>query len=117
MLPVQAGDALFVHAHSQNVPQQVGAVVVLNGHGADLAALRASIARAAGQTPHLRRRLAAEPGRLGRDRWVVDESVDVCSRITQVTLGAGGSPAALGETVGAVRWPRAASQPSGRSGL
>jgi diacylglycerol O-acyltransferase len=100
LLPVRAGDALFAHVHSKTVPQQVGAVVMLNEPGTDLASLRAAVGRAAGQIPHLRRRLAPKPSRLGRDRWLIDESIDVRSRITEVTLGADGTPGSLEEVVG-----------------
>jgi diacylglycerol O-acyltransferase / wax synthase len=100
LLPLRAGDALFAHVHSQTVPQQVGAVVILNGPGAELPALRASVARAAGHIPHLRRRLAPKPSRTGRDRWLVDESIDVRARISEATLGADGTPASLEEVAG-----------------
>ena len=99
-LPVRAGDALFAHVHSQAVPQQVGAVVMLNEPGADLAGLRAVVGRAAEQNPYLRRRLASKPSRLGRDRWLIDESIETRSRITLVTLGSDGTPGSLEEVVG-----------------
>lgn len=100
LMPLKAGDALFAHVHSQTVPQQVGAVVLLKGPGADLPGLRASAARAAGQIPHLRRRLMPRTGRWRKDRWIVDESIDVPHRVNQVTLGAEGAPASLEEVIG-----------------
>lgn len=100
LLPVRSGDALFAHVHSPDVPQQVGAVVMLDRPSATVEGLRASAAQAASQIPQLRRRLAQLPGRMRRDRWLVDESIDVRGRITELTLGAGPAPARLEDAVG-----------------
>jgi WS/DGAT/MGAT family acyltransferase len=100
LLPVRAGDALFAHVHSPSVPQQVGAVVLLKGPGADLPGLRASVARAAEQIPHLRRRLVPGAGRWRKDRWLVEDAIDVLPRITQLTLGTNGTPGSLDDVIG-----------------
>lgn len=85
--PVRAEDAVFLHAQTMTCPQQVGAVVMLNGPGVDLAAVRSSVAARVGQLPELRRRLIAARGRWARPRWAVDESVDVRGRVTEITSG------------------------------
>jgi diacylglycerol O-acyltransferase / wax synthase len=99
-LPVRAEDALFLHVQTPGVPQQVGAVVTLAGHGADLPGLRSAVAARVSRIPQLRRCLLPARGRLARARWAVEETVDVCSRITQVTLGTDGTPASLDQVVG-----------------
>jgi diacylglycerol O-acyltransferase / wax synthase len=83
--PVRAEDAVFLHAQTLTCPQQVGAVVMLNGPGVDLAALRSSVAARVGQLPELRRRLIPARGRWARPRWAVDEYVDVRARVTEIT--------------------------------
>jgi diacylglycerol O-acyltransferase len=83
--PVRAEDAVFLHAETLSCPQQVGAVVMLNGPDVDLAALRSSVAARVGQLPELRRRLIPARGRWARPRWAVDESIDTCGRVTEIT--------------------------------
>ena len=87
--PVRAEDAVFLHAQTASCPQQVGAVVMLNGPGVNLAGLRSSVAARVGQLPQLRRRLIPARGRWDRPRWVIDESLDVCSRVTEAVADAG----------------------------
>jgi len=87
--PVRAEDAVFLHAQTASCPQQVGAVVMLNGPGMNLAGLRSSVAARVGQLPQLRRRLIPARGRWHRPRWVIDESLDVCSRVTEAVAAAG----------------------------
>ena len=87
--PVRAEDAVFLHAQTASCPQQVGAVVMLNGPGVNLAGLRSSVAARVGQLPQLRRRLIPARGRWHRPRWVIDESLDVCSRVTEAVAEAG----------------------------
>jgi WS/DGAT/MGAT family acyltransferase len=98
--PVRAEDALFLHVQTENQPQQVGAVVMLNGPGPDLAALRSSVADRAARLPQLRRRLIPARGRWARARWVVEESIDVNRRVTEVTSASDGTPASLEQVVG-----------------
>lgn len=86
--PVRAEDAVFLHAQTASCPQQVGAVVMLNGPSVDLAGLRSSVAARAGQLPQLRRRLIPARGRWHRPRWVIDESLDVYGRVAEVTADA-----------------------------
>ena len=87
--PVRAEDAVFLHAQTASCPQQVGAVVMLNGPGVNLAGLRSSVAARVGQLPQLRRRLIPARGRWHRPRWVIDESLDVCSRVTEAVADVG----------------------------
>ena len=97
--PVRAEDAIFLHAQSASCPQQVGAVVLLNGPGVDLAGLRASVGARVAQLPQLRRRLIPADSRWSRPQWVIDESLDVRGRVTEVTAG-DGSRTALEQVVG-----------------
>jgi hypothetical protein len=97
--PVRAEDAVFLHAQTLTCPQQVGALVMLNGPGVDLAALRSSVAARVGQLPELRRRLIPARGRWARPRWAVDEYVDVRARVTEIT-SAGALLTSLEEIVG-----------------
>jgi diacylglycerol O-acyltransferase len=87
--PVRAEDAVFLHAQTASCPQQVGAVVMLKGPGVNLVGLRSSVAARVGQLPQLRRRLIPARGRWDRPRWVIDESLDVCSRVTEAVAEAG----------------------------
>ena len=82
--PVRAEDAIFLHAQSASCPQQVGAVVLLNGPGVDLAGLRASVGARVAQLPQLRRRLIPADSRWSRPQWVIDESLDVRGRVTAI---------------------------------
>ena len=97
--PVRAEDALFLYAQTASCPQQVGAVVMLNGPGVDLADLRSSVAAKVSQLPELRRRLIPARGRWARPRWVIDASVDVRSRVTEITPD-GASLTSLEQLVG-----------------
>jgi hypothetical protein len=97
--PVRAEDAVFLHAQTARCPQQVGAVVMLNGPGVDLAGLRSSVAARVGQLPQLRRRLIPPPNRWTRPRWAIDAVVDVGARVTEVTADAG-TPRSLEQVVG-----------------
>ena len=97
--PVRAEDAVFLHAQTLTCPQQVGAVVMPNGPGVDLAALRSSVAARVGQLPELRRRLIPARGRWARPRWAVDEYVDVRARVTEIT-SAGALLTSLEQIVG-----------------
>jgi diacylglycerol O-acyltransferase / wax synthase len=81
---VRAEDAVFLHAQTESCPQQVGAVVLLDGPGVDLAGLRSSVSARVGELPLLRRRLIPALGRWARPRWAIDESLDVRSRVTEI---------------------------------
>ncbi|HEX4249314.1 MAG TPA: wax ester/triacylglycerol synthase domain-containing protein [Pseudonocardia sp.] len=92
--PLAAADALYVAAATAEVPQQVGAVALLNP--AEAAALdperiavglRARLAARADQLPLLRRRLWTRPGR--RPRWLVADELDASRQITSRVVGAG----------------------------
>jgi diacylglycerol O-acyltransferase / wax synthase len=97
--PVSAEDALFLHVQTDSRPQQVGAVVMLNGRDVSLAGLRSSVATRAAQIPQLRRRLLPPRGRWDRARWLVEDTVDVHGSIKEVTAGSDGTPASLEEVV------------------
>jgi diacylglycerol O-acyltransferase / wax synthase len=84
---VRAEDAVFLHAQTASCPQQVGAVVLLDGPEVDLAGLRSSVSARVGQLPQLRRRLIPACRRWSRPRWVIDESLDVPGRVAEITIG------------------------------
>jgi diacylglycerol O-acyltransferase / wax synthase len=88
-IPVRAEDAVFLHAQTASCPQQVGAVVMLNGPAVDLAGLRSSVAVRVSQLPRLRRRLIPARGRWDRARWTIDEDLDMDRRVIEVTADAG----------------------------
>lgn len=96
--PVRAEDALFLYVQTGEQAQQVGAVVMLDGPGPDLAGLRASVAARAARLPQLRRRLIPARGQWDRPHWVVEDSIDVDRRVTEVTSGS--TPASLEQVVG-----------------
>jgi diacylglycerol O-acyltransferase / wax synthase len=96
---VRAEDAVFLHAQTESCPQQVGAVVLLDAPGVDLAGLRSSVSARVGQLPLLRRRLIPARGRWARPRWAIDESLDVRGRVTEITAD-DGSRTSLEQIVG-----------------
>jgi diacylglycerol O-acyltransferase / wax synthase len=98
--PVRAEDALFLHVQTDHEPQQVGAVVMLGGPGPDLADLRSSVAVRVTRLPQLRRRLIPARGQWDRPHWVVEDAVDVGSRVTEVTAADDGSLGPLEREVG-----------------
>ena len=98
--PLAASDALFVGAATAQVPQQVGAVVMLDPAGAGglggsavsdperiAEGLRERFLARAEALPMLRRRLWLRPGR--RPRWLAAEDIDTAAHITARTVGAG----------------------------
>lgn len=98
--PLAASDALFVGAATAQVPQQVGAVVMLDparptGPGESAVSdperiaegLRERFLARAEALPMLRRRLWLRPGR--RPRWLAAEDIDPAAHITARTVGAG----------------------------
>jgi diacylglycerol O-acyltransferase / wax synthase len=96
--PLAAADALFVGAATAEVPQQVGAIVLLNP--AEAAALeperiavglRARLLARAGLLPMLHRRLWVRPGR--RPRWLHVDDVDPARHISSRVVRAGSAPA------------------------
>ncbi len=96
--PLSAPDAFFAHATTPTVPQQVGAVLLLDGHGiagsperlaSDLAV---RITDRVPALPMLRRRLDLRPGR--RPRWLPADDVNPGAHLRARTVGtAHGVPA------------------------
>jgi len=96
--PLAASDALFVGAATAEVPQQVGAVVMLDPAETDPAewavsdpgriaeGLRERFLARAEALPLLRRRLWLRPGH--RPRWLAAEDIDPAAHITARTVGA-----------------------------
>lgn len=98
-IPLRAEDALFLHAQSPHLCQQVGAVLLLEPDAAlEIGALRAVITKRVRAIPTLRHRLERAPGRWRRPRWVTDEG-DISPRIREVKCGQDGNPRTLGGIV------------------
>jgi len=98
-IPLRAEDALFLHAQSPLLCQQVGAVLLLEPTAAlDIDALRDVITQRVRAIPTLRHRLERAPGRWRRPRWVADEG-DIGPRIREVRCGRDGNPRTLGGIV------------------
>ncbi|HUN35456.1 MAG TPA: wax ester/triacylglycerol synthase domain-containing protein [Trebonia sp.] len=98
-IPLRAEDALFLHAQSPLLCQQVGAVLLLEPAAAlDIGALREVITQRVRAIPTLRHRLERAPGRWRRPRWVADEG-DISPRIREVRCGQDGNPRTLGGIV------------------
>jgi WS/DGAT/MGAT family acyltransferase len=94
-IPLRAQDALFLHAQSPQLCQQVGAVLVLEPDAVlEISALRAVITERVRAIPTLRHRLERAPGRWRRPRWVADEG-DISPRIREVKCGQEGNPRTL----------------------
>jgi diacylglycerol O-acyltransferase len=92
--PLAAADALFVAAASEEVPQQVGAVALLDHSEAAAldperiaVGLRARLLARSAQLPVLRRRLWLRPGR--RPRWLDVDDLDPARHITSRVVRAG----------------------------
>jgi diacylglycerol O-acyltransferase len=98
-IPLRAEDALFLHAQSPLLCQQVGAVLLLEPAAAlDIGALREVITQRVRAIPTLLHRLERAPGRWRRPRWVADEG-DISPRIREVRCGQDGNPRTLGGIV------------------
>jgi WS/DGAT/MGAT family acyltransferase len=96
--PLAAADALFMAAATTEVPQQVGAVVLLNPAeaaalepGRIVEGLRARLVARAGQLPMLHRRFWMRPGR--RPRWLLVDDLDPARHISSRVVRAGSAPA------------------------
>jgi UDP-N-acetylglucosamine:LPS N-acetylglucosamine transferase len=92
--PLAAADALFVAAATAEVPQQVGAVALLDRVEAAAldperiaVGLRARLAARAEQLPRLHRRLWTRPGRW--PRWLAAGQLDATRQVTARVVGAG----------------------------
>lgn len=90
--PLAASDAFFAHADTSVVPQQVGAVLLLDDEGIasvpeQLAErLAARIKDRAPGLPMLRRKLERRPGR--RPRWLPADDIDPRAHLRTRTVGA-----------------------------
>jgi WS/DGAT/MGAT family acyltransferase len=98
-IPLRAEDALFLHAQTPLLCQQVGAVVMLEPAKLDIDDLRAAVRDRVRAIPELRRRLVPGPGRWRRPCWVPDHDIDFTARIREVT--ADHAPSALGGAINA----------------
>ena len=97
--PLRAQDALFLHAQSPLLCQQVGAVLLLEPGAVEIAAFRAAMRQRAAAVPALRHRLEPAPGRWRRARWVADDDIDIGLRVREVRCGQDGNPWTVGGVV------------------
>lgn len=103
-VPLRAEDALFLHAQTPLLCQQVGAVVLLEaaqpGAPVSIAAeFRAAMEQRLRDVPELRRRLERPRSRWRRPCWIADDDIDVRERIHEVTVGSEGVPDAFSGVV------------------
>lgn len=96
---LRAEDALFLHAQSPLLCQQVGAVLLLEPGPLDIGDLRAAVRERAARTPALCHRLEPGPGRWRRPRWVADRDIDISLRVREVRCGQDGSPRTFGGVI------------------
>lgn len=83
--PLRPEDALFLHVHTEAVPQQVGTVLVFVPATAEAGPTRADVARLLRAVPGITGTLRPS-GLLRRARWVPDEQCTVPSLIDEVDL-------------------------------
>lgn len=98
-VPLRAEDALFLHAETPLLCQQVGAVLLLEPTAPDITELRAVVRERVHRVPGLRRRLAVAPGRWRRPFWVADEEIDFTERVRKVIVGENGAPRTIGGVI------------------
>jgi diacylglycerol O-acyltransferase / wax synthase len=96
---MRAEDALFRHAQTPLLCQQVGAVLLLESASVRPGDFRVAMGQRAQRVPELRRRLERPRTPWRRPCWVTDEDIDVSDRIRHVTLGRDGCPAALADVI------------------
>ncbi|HET9972372.1 MAG TPA: wax ester/triacylglycerol synthase domain-containing protein [Streptosporangiaceae bacterium] len=104
--PLRAEDALFLHAQTPLLCQQVGAVVLLDAGrpgspGFSRDDFLGAMAERLRAVPELRWRLERPRSRWRRPYWVPDEDMDVAERIGEVTVGEGSTPGAFSGAVDA----------------
>lgn len=91
-----AADLGQLAADVGSVPNQVGAVLLLDGPGPlDVMALRATVAARLAGVPRLRQRLVATPRGSGPPIWIDDRDFDVSRHIATVACPPPGDQAAL----------------------
>jgi WS/DGAT/MGAT family acyltransferase len=98
-VPLRAEDALFLHAQTRFLCQQVGAVLLLEPGALDIAEFRAAVRQRVLRVPELRRRLGAARGRWRRPCWVADTDADYTERVRDVLIGDAGVPRTLGGVI------------------
>jgi diacylglycerol O-acyltransferase / wax synthase len=94
-VPIRAEDALFLHAQTPLLCQQVGAVLLLESAPVDAGKIRDAVRERVRGVPELQRRLEAAPGWWRRPRWVADGDIDFSECVREVALGEGRNQRAL----------------------
>ena len=98
-VPMRAEDALFLHAQTPLLCQQVGAVLLLESAAIRPGDFRVAMGHRVQRAPGLRRRLERPATRWRRPCWVTDDDTDFRDRIQHVTLGRDGCPATLADVI------------------
>lgn len=98
-VPVRAEDALFLHAQTALLCQQVGAVLLLEPAAIQPRDFRHAMGQRVRRVPELRRRLQRPRSPWRRPCWVTDDDVEFGDRIRDVTLGRDGCPAAPSDVI------------------
>jgi diacylglycerol O-acyltransferase len=91
-------DLAFLAMDSGAVPEQFGAVLVLDGP-VDMAVAEHVLAERIARVPRLRQRLERTPPGCGRRIWVDDSAFDLRRHLRRVRCGPSGDEAALLDTV------------------
>jgi WS/DGAT/MGAT family acyltransferase len=98
-VPLRAEDALFLHAQTPLLSQQVGAVLLLESAAVPSQDFRREMAQRVQRVPELRRRLERPRSTWRRPCWVTEYEADFVDRIRHVMLGRDGCPAALADVI------------------
>lgn len=100
---LRAEDALFLHAQTPFLWQQVGAVVLLEPGqpGFTTAEFRVAIRQRLARIPELRRRLARPRYGWQQPCWIADDSIGAAERIGEVTVDGTDQSGSFGGTVDA----------------
>ena len=96
---MRAEDALFLHAQTALLCQQVGALLLLEPSPIRVRDFRTAMRRRMAGVPALRLRLERPGSRWRRPRWVTDDHIDFSERIREVSVGENGAAGSLGEVV------------------
>lgn len=98
-VPLRAEDALFLHAQSAQLCQQVGALLLLEPSPVRAGDFHAAMVQRMAAAPALRLRLEQQASRWRRPRWVTDDGIDFSERIRHVSADQYDAPDSLAELV------------------
>lgn len=97
--PMRSADAFFTHVESENIRQEIGAVLALDpvrpGRSLDVHALRRVVESRAPGLPPLRRRLVRRPS----SKWIVQDGMNVDEHVHECVVSADASDAEMNDAV------------------